>query len=89
MTQMMMDLADGCCDGRLVAAQEGGYAEIYAPYCTLAIIETLAGVRTNIEEPMAVERMSVQPHHSVVGLDARAALDAIRAEHAQHWSALA
>lgn len=89
LTQRMIDVAERNAEGRIVILQEGGYSETYAPYCTLAIIETLAGVRTGIEEPMAVERMSVQPHHSVVGLDARAALDAIKQQHAQKWSALA
>ncbi|MEI2616956.1 MAG: class II histone deacetylase [Thermomicrobiales bacterium] len=85
MTQMMMDLADECCDGRLVAAQEGGYAEIYAPYCTLAIIETLAGYRSSLEEPMEDDLSLHWPQTTKVGLDARAALDAIRAQQSQYW----
>ena len=33
MTRRMRDLADDMCEGRLVIALEGGYSEIYAPYC--------------------------------------------------------
>ncbi len=85
MTRVMIDLADECCDGRVVAAQEGGYSEIYAPYCTLAIIETLAGRESAIEEPLVDERSSAWPQTHTVGLDARATLDAVKARHAAYW----
>jgi acetoin utilization deacetylase AcuC-like enzyme len=85
MTTAMMDLADELCGGRLVAAQEGGYSEIYGPYCTLAIIETLAGTRTGIEEPVAENRSRAWPQTTTVGLDARAAIDAVKQEQRQFW----
>lgn len=31
---------------------EGGYAEAYVPFCGLAVIEEMAGVRTAVEDPM-------------------------------------
>jgi acetoin utilization deacetylase AcuC-like enzyme len=86
MTQAMLDVAERHANGRLVVLQEGGYSELYAPYCTLAIIETLCGERTGIEEPLAVERLRAQPQYHAVGLDAEAALDAIRATQRRHWS---
>ena len=44
-------LADDLCGGRLLAAHEGGYSEGYVPFCGLAVIETLAGHRTPVEDP--------------------------------------
>jgi acetoin utilization deacetylase AcuC-like enzyme len=34
--------------GRVVAVHEGGYSEQYVPFCGLAVIEQLAGVRTKV-----------------------------------------
>jgi len=81
MTRVMIGLADDLCDGRLVVVQEGGYSEVYAPYCTLAIVEELAGVHSNVEEPVNPERASRWPQSHTVGLDARAAIDAVKAHH--------
>lgn len=87
MTQRMINLADAHAGGRLVAMQEGGYSEIYAPYCTLAIIETMAGTRTGIAEPLTRERMLTQPQTTSVGAEGEAALQAIINQQAQFWSA--
>jgi len=51
MTALVMEAADRFCDGRLVACLEGGYAPVYIPYCGLAVVETLAGVRTGVHDP--------------------------------------
>ncbi len=83
MTQRLIDLAETHAGGRLVALQEGGYSEIYAPYCSLAIIETMAGVRTGIAEPLTQERMLAQPQTTNVGPAGEAALEAILAQQAQ------
>lgn len=88
MTQAMIDLAETHAEGRLVIVQEGGYSELYAPYCTLAIVETLAEQRTGIAEPLGIERLSQQPQYAAVGPSAEAALAAIRATYAPFWSAL-
>jgi acetoin utilization deacetylase AcuC-like enzyme len=82
----MIDLAEECCEGRLVAAQEGGYSENYAPYCTLAIIETMAEQRTELEEPIAPERPPSWPQTTTVGLDARATLDAVKQRQSEYWN---
>ena len=89
MTQAMMDLADRHAQGRLVVVQEGGYSELYAPYCTLAIVETLAGVRTGIDEPLALESLAEQPQYHTAGPTAEQAIDAIRGMQARHWRSLA
>jgi acetoin utilization deacetylase AcuC-like enzyme len=39
------------CGGRLVACHEGGYSPGYVPWCALAILETLADVKTSYEDP--------------------------------------
>jgi acetoin utilization deacetylase AcuC-like enzyme len=85
MTRAMIDLAGDLCDGRLVMVQEGGYSEIYAPYCTLAIVEELAGVRSGIEEPVNPDRASRWPQSKMIGLDARAALEAVKEHQRAFW----
>jgi acetoin utilization deacetylase AcuC-like enzyme len=88
MTQAMIDIAERHAQGRLVVLQEGGYSELYAPYCGLAIVETLAETRTNLPEPLSVESLSQQPQFHTVGPSGETALAAIRAQHAARWSAL-
>jgi acetoin utilization deacetylase AcuC-like enzyme len=89
MTQALIDVAERHADGKLVILQEGGYSELYAPYCTLAIIETLAGIRTGIIEPQSIERLQAQPQYSTVGLSAEAAIAAICQTQARYWNAVA
>ena len=85
MTQRMIDLAETHAGGRLVAMQEGGYSEIYAPYCTLAIVETMAGTRTGIAEPLTQDRMSAQLQTTSVSTDEEAALQRIINQQTQFW----
>jgi acetoin utilization deacetylase AcuC-like enzyme len=61
MTRMIMTLAEELCEGRLVAAHEGGYSEAYVPFCGLAIIETLADHRTNVVDPFLKMLTEQQP----------------------------
>jgi acetoin utilization deacetylase AcuC-like enzyme len=42
--ERLVAVADEVCDGRLLSVQEGGYSHVYAPFCWLAIVETLAGL---------------------------------------------
>ncbi len=64
MAGAMVEAADELCNGRLVACHEGGYAPTHAPFCTLAIIETMAGHRTSVIDPMA-ERLATTPGHAL------------------------
>jgi acetoin utilization deacetylase AcuC-like enzyme len=78
MTQALRDLADEVCDGRLVIAQEGGYSELYAPYCSAAIGEGLCAGLSGIgpvEEPYGA-RAETMPPSRTIGRDARVAIDA-------------
>jgi len=39
--------------GPLVLSQEGGYAPMCVPFCGVAVMEELSGVKAPIDEPMA------------------------------------
>ncbi|MEY0231628.1 class II histone deacetylase [Providencia manganoxydans] len=52
MTQLVMEAADRLCDGKLVIVHEGGYSEAYVPFCGLAVIEEMVGVRTEVQDPL-------------------------------------
>jgi acetoin utilization deacetylase AcuC-like enzyme len=53
MTRMLMAAAGELCGGRLVLTHEGGYAPLYVPFCGLAVMEELSGVKTAVDDPMA------------------------------------
>ena len=55
MTAMLMDAASHLCGGRLMMTHEGGYSASYVPYCGLAVMETLSGVATGVEDPFLSE----------------------------------
>lgn len=40
--ERLLAVAEESCAGRLVSIQEGGYSHVYAPFCWLAVIETIA-----------------------------------------------
>jgi len=61
MTQLVRDAAERHCGGRLEVVHEGGYSEAYVPFCGHAIIETLADVRTQVEDPMLELAIAQQP----------------------------
>jgi acetoin utilization deacetylase AcuC-like enzyme len=46
-------LAERCCDGRLVLAQEGGYAVSYAAFCLHATLEGVLGDPSSLPDPLA------------------------------------
>lgn len=48
--ERLVDVAEETCGGRLLSVQEGGYSHVYAPFCWLAIIETIAGLERH-EDP--------------------------------------
>lgn len=50
MTRMLMEAAGDLCGGRLVMSHEGGYSAAYVPYCGLAVMEQLSGIRTHIDD---------------------------------------
>ena len=71
LTQLMLGVAREVCGGRLVMCHEGGYSPAYVPYCGLAIMEELAGVRTNLADPLlellaSFGGQDLQPHQDRV-----------------------
>lgn len=66
LTRLVTQVADDLCDGRLVVVHEGGYAEAAVPFCGLAIIETLSGVRTDVVDPFEETFIAQQPTPRVV-----------------------
>jgi acetoin utilization deacetylase AcuC-like enzyme len=87
MTRAMMDIAGQCCNGRLVIAQEGGYAAAYAPYCSAAIAETLTAPPEDlarVHEPYG-PRAETMPSALTVGLDAERAIQRVVDVQAPFW----
>jgi len=71
LTRVVLDVARDVCGGRLVACHEGGYSPAYVPYCGLAIIEELAGIRTGLDDPLlgllaGFGGQELQPHQEAV-----------------------
>jgi acetoin utilization deacetylase AcuC-like enzyme len=68
LTRRLIDVAEATCGGRLVLVQEGGYSPWYLPFCGLAIVETLSGVRTAVEDPylaaLAGFGQELRPHQA-------------------------
>lgn len=61
MTRLVKDAAERLCAGKLVLAHEGGYAEAYVPFCGLATLEALSGIRTAVQDPMLDMIQAQQP----------------------------
>ncbi len=53
MTEALVEIANQVCGGKIVMTHEGGYSPTYVPFCGLAVIETLAGAKTSISDPLA------------------------------------
>lgn len=77
-------LAEACCGGRLVVVHEGGYSQTYVPPCTLAVIETLAGVATPWPDP-AMARLGGARTRREVGLDAERAIAEALGVQRRYW----
>ncbi|MGK0715066.1 class II histone deacetylase [Leucobacter sp. W1153] len=54
MAERLLGLADEVCEGRIVFSHEGGYSPVHTPYCGLAVLETLTGIRTEVTDPFNV-----------------------------------
>ena len=44
LTARLLEVAAGCCDGRVAMSHEGGYNPVYVPFCGLAVLEALSGI---------------------------------------------
>ena len=84
LTQIMLGVASEVCGGRLVACHEGGYSPAYTPYCGLAVMEELAGVRTGLEDPLlgllgGMAGQDLQPHQEAVVRQLAGAVERLQA----------
>ncbi len=61
MTRMVRQAADDLCDGRLMLAHEGGYSEVYVPFCGHAVLEELTGSSIAAPDPLADTLARRQP----------------------------
>lgn len=61
MTLNIKALAERVCGGKLVLSHEGGYSEIYVPFCGHATLEALSGSRIKAPDPMARALTNRQP----------------------------
>jgi acetoin utilization deacetylase AcuC-like enzyme len=53
MTRAIMQAAAALCNGRLVLAHEGGYSEVYVPFCGHAVLEEMSGSGVTAADPFA------------------------------------
>ncbi|WP_375229812.1 class II histone deacetylase [Roseobacter sp. S98] len=53
MTKRVRQAAETLCDGRLVLVHEGGYSEVYVPFCGHATLEALSDSSRSAPDPMA------------------------------------
>ena len=84
MAERFRALADELCAGRLVGVQEGGYSPRYVPFCTLAVIEGITGVRTGIEDPFTGNSELEQAERDFRP-DQEAAVEAARRAQSTYW----
>ena len=83
MTRLLMEAAADLCGGRLAMSHEGGYSASYVPYCGLAVMEQLSGIRTKIDDPFFANfkgypGQELQPHQESAIAAAAEALRALR-----------
>jgi acetoin utilization deacetylase AcuC-like enzyme len=71
MTRAVREAAERLCQGRLVLVHEGGYSEAYVPFCGLAAIEELVGVRTEVTDPLLEFVKMQQPREAAVAFQRR------------------
>lgn len=64
LTATLMAVADELCGGKIAMSHEGGYSASYVPYCGLAVMEQLSGIRTAIDDPF-LSNFSAYPGHDL------------------------
>ncbi|KAM3571781.1 hypothetical protein VYU27_006185 [Nannochloropsis oceanica] len=53
--QKMNGVAAEVCGGKIVYAHEGGYSDLYVPFCGHAVIEEMSGVKTEVKDCMLTD----------------------------------
>ena len=59
--QVVRELADELCKGRLLLCQEGGYAVTYTGFCMYAVAEGVLGVSETMDDPLAYDTSIEKP----------------------------
>jgi acetoin utilization deacetylase AcuC-like enzyme len=85
MTRLLLDAAAELCGGKIAMIHEGGYSESYVPYCGLAVLEEMSGVKTLIEDQWATPMASwgqqaLQPHQAAAIARAEQLIDNVVVE---------
>ncbi len=62
MTARIRDLAREVCDGKLVVVHEGGYSEVYVPFCGHAVLEALSDSTSRAPDPLEHTLTARQPN---------------------------
>ncbi len=84
LTERVMAMADRACGGRLVILQEGGYSAAYVPFCTLAVVEALAGRRSEARDP-SIGTSELDRSQRAYGPDQTAAIDEVIRVQSDFW----
>ncbi|EPX80843.1 class II histone deacetylase [Litoreibacter arenae] len=61
MTELVMEAASDLCDDRLVLVHEGGYSEVYVPFCGHNVLQQLSGSAIRAEDPLGETFQLRQP----------------------------
>ena len=61
LTRIVMQASDRLCDGKLTLVHEGGYSEVYVPFCGPAVLEELSGSDITAPDPLAATLAKRQP----------------------------
>ena len=67
MARELCGAADELCGGKVVFSHEGGYSEVYVPFCGVAVLEAMSGVASGVTDPFARDvgpsrQLALQPH---------------------------
>ena len=66
LTEMTMEAASDLCGGRLMMAHEGGYSEVYVPFCGHNVLQQLSGSSITAVDPLAETLNLRQPSERLV-----------------------
>ncbi|MGB7183198.1 MAG: class II histone deacetylase [Burkholderiaceae bacterium] len=71
LTSKIIGVADAVCDGRVVMCHEGGYDAASVPFYGLAVIETLSGISSGVDDPLlpmlsTLGQQELQPHQQAL-----------------------
>ena len=84
LSQLMVDLAEEVCDGRLVMLQAGGYSASYVPYCTAAVVEPLLDIDLGIVDLYATSS-ELEQCQTVLGRETLQMIEEARVWHRRWW----